>query len=99
MHIVLDACLIVSQHLMRDKSSIFEKYSNLGSLRPQNRIVKLPPGNLQLNVVCFNFTSMLSSLLNDISINKMTNLVVNKNNRFGEYRSSTGNLGEVNSGS
>ena len=42
---------------------------------------------------------MLSSLLNDKSIDKMSNLVVNKNDRFAKYESPTGKLGEVNSGS
>src|SRR5687768_7836626 len=42
---------------------------------------------------------MLSSLLNDKSINKLSNLVVNKNDRFAKYEPPTGKLGEVNSGS
>ena len=54
-----------------------ETYSNLGFLKLQVKHIILPPDNLQLNVICFNFTSMLSSLLNDIFFNKMSNLVVN----------------------
>jgi len=75
-----------------------EIYSNLGFLRPQVKQVTLPPDNLQLNVTCFNFTSMLSDLLNDKSLNKMSNLVVNQNDRFAKYESPNGRLGEVNSG-
>lgn len=74
-----------------------EKYSNLQSLRPQIKLVTLPPDNLQLNVICFNFTSMLSSLMKDKSLNKMSNIVV-KDDRFAKYESPNGISGEVNSG-
>lgn len=60
--------------------------------------VNLPPDNLMFDVTCFNFSSMLSSLMNDKCCNKMSNLVVNSKDPFGKYVSPTGKLGEVNSG-
>ena len=82
-----------------------ENYSNLKPIRPFNKQVLLPNSiddltNTSLhNVVCCNFTSMLISLLQDKNINKMENLVVNKNDPFSKYVSDNGKLGEVNSGS
>ena len=75
-----------------------ERYSNLQNLRLEIKLVTLPPDNLQLNVTCFNFTSMLSDLMNDKSLNKISNLVVNKEDRFAKYESPNGKLGVVNSG-
>ena len=82
-----------------------ENYSNLKPIRPFNRTVILPKSIDDLTdtslhkVVCCNFTSMLISLLQDKNINKMENLVVNKNDPFSKYVSENGKLGEVNSGS
>ena len=41
---------------------------------------------------------MLSELLKDNTLNQMSNLVVNQSDCFGKYISSSGKLGEVNSG-
>jgi hypothetical protein len=60
--------------------------------------VALPPDNLMLDVTCFDFLSMLSALMNDTSLNQMSNLVVNPKDPFGKYVSPSGKLGEVNSG-
>src|SRR5688500_4125982 len=60
--------------------------------------VTLPPKNLKLDVTCFDFYSMLSSLLNNNNLNTLSNLVVNPTDFFAKYISPTGMLGEVNSG-
>ena len=75
-----------------------ENHSNLGDLRPKMKRVTLPPDNLTLDVTCYNFTTMLASLLNDKNLNAMSNLVVNSHDPFTKYVSPNGKLGEVNSG-
>ena len=75
-----------------------EKHSSLNLMQPYIKSVTLPPDNLELNVTCFDFSSMLCSLLNDKELNQLSNLVVNQNDHFGKYISPTGKLGEVNSG-
>src|SRR5687767_4135610 len=75
-----------------------EKHSNLDYLRPKTKQVTLPPDNLVLDVICYDFSSMLSALLNDKEINKLSNLVVDPNDPFAKYVSPSGKLGEVNSG-
>ena len=52
----------------------------------------------KLDVVVFDFPTMLASLFNSPLVNKTEKLVVNPNNRFGKYVSPDGCLGEVNSG-
>ena len=82
-----------------------ESFSNLQSTRPYVKQIALqnsledPSDTTTLNVVCCDFTSMLFSLLQDKSINKKENLVVNRHNYFAKYVSPNGKLGEVNSGS
>jgi hypothetical protein len=66
--------------------------------RPTTIPVSLEPDNLTLDVVVFHFATMLSSLLNCPILNKLENLVVNPNDRFGWYESPDGLLVEVNSG-
>ena len=51
-----------------------------------------------LDVVVFDFPSMLASLFNCPVLNKLENLVVNPNDRFGKYEAPNGVLGEINSG-
>ena len=75
-----------------------EDQNNLKVLRPVLKEVILPNDNLHLHVTCFNFTTMLTELLNDKDLNKMESLVVNRNIRFSKYESDTGKLGEVKSG-
>lgn len=75
-----------------------EKHSNMSCLRPIIKQVILPPDNLMLDVTCFDFSSMLASLLNDTSINQLPNLVINTDDPFGKYISPTGKLAEINSG-
>ena len=72
-----------------------QKSNNLEYLCPNIKNIVLPNDDLNLQVTCFNFTSLLSALLNDSDLNKMSNLVVNKNDK---YQSPSGKLGEVNSG-
>ncbi len=66
--------------------------------RPSILPVTLEPDNLTLDVVVFPFATMLSSLLNCPILNKLDNLVVNPNDRFGRYQSPDGLLDEINSG-
>ena len=75
-----------------------EEINNLNFLRPLTKHVTLPPDNLELDVTCYDFSSMLCSLLNDTNLNQLSNLVVNTSDPFAKYVSPTGNLGEVNSG-
>ena len=57
-----------------------EGYSPLKNIRPHVKQVDLmndlenPSDTTSFNVVCFNFASMLSSILHDKDINKMDNL-------------------------
>lgn len=76
-----------------------EKYSSLNILLPYTHSISLPPDNLILTVSCFDFSSMLCSLLNNKELNQLSNLVVNQTDAFAKYVSPTGKLGEVNSGS
>ena len=82
----------------RSQIAAVEKHNNLLFLCPTIKHVTLPPDNLTLDVTCYDFSSMLSALLNNANINQMSNLVVNTNDPFSKYISSTGKLGEVNSG-
>ena len=66
--------------------------------RPTKVPVCLQPDSLMLDVVVFPFATMLSSLLNCPILNKLENLVVNPNDRFGRFESPGGLLDEVNSG-
>ena len=58
----------------------------------------LPPDNLMLKVTCYDFTSMLSSLMNDKKLNHLSNLIVNPKDPFAKYVSPNDKLGEINSG-
>jgi hypothetical protein len=51
-----------------------------------------------LDVVVFDFPSMLASLFNCPVLNKLENLVVNPRNRYSKFEAPNGLLGEVNSG-
>ena len=50
-----------------------------------------------LDVVVFDFPTMLASLFNCPVLNKLENLVVNPTDRFAKYNAAGGKLGEVNS--
>ena len=67
-----------------------EKQNNLDWLRPEMKRVILPPDNLELDVTCYDFSTMLCALLNNENLNQMSNLVVNPNDPFGKYVSPTG---------
>ena len=82
----------------KNKTVEMQKSSLLEYLRPEFKIVILPKDNLSLQVTCFNFTTMLSELLKDTTLNQMSNLVVNAKDRFSKYISFSGKLGKVNSG-
>jgi len=75
-----------------------ETQNNLDLLRPHMKEVALPPDNLKLQVTCYNFSCMLSALMNDQNLNQVTNLIVNKDDPFAKYVSPNGKLGEINSG-
>jgi hypothetical protein len=78
-----------------------ERFVGMGACRPTEVTVPMYP-NLQpddkLDVVVFDFPSMLASLFECPILNQPENLVVNPNDRFGKYQSPDGRLGEVNSG-
>ena len=82
----------------KNKIMELQKFSNLEFLRPEVKQVVLPKDNLQLQVTCFNFTTMLFELLKDTRLNQMSNLVVNYSDPFGKYTSPSGKLSEINSG-
>ena len=67
-------------------------------LRPYLKAVALTPDNLMLNVTCYDFSTMLSALMNDKKLNQITNLIVNPEDPFAKYVSPNGKLGEINSG-
>ena len=54
--------------------------------------------NNETHITHFDFVGMLFSLLDDKSLNKKENLVVNSDNFFSKYNSPGGRLGELNSG-
>jgi hypothetical protein len=63
--------------------------------RPKITKVSLEPDDIILDVVVFPFATMLSSLLNCPMLNKLENLVVNPDDRYGRCDGEC--LGEVNS--
>ena len=82
----------------KSQIKMIEKHSNLEFLRPTIKKVALPPDNLMVDVTCYDFSSMLSALMNNKDLNQLLNLVVNPKDPFAKYVSPTGKLGEVNSG-
>lgn len=74
-----------------------QKMTNLGSIRPKIAIVKLSDG-MEMPVVKCHFPSMVLSLLNDLELNQLENLVINPLDPFGKYVPPDGRLDEVNSG-
>jgi hypothetical protein len=79
----------------------FEKFVGMEACRPAEVSVSMYPrleADDKLDVVVFDFPTMLASLLNCPILNKLENLVVDPNDRFGKYKSPDGRLGEVNSG-
>jgi hypothetical protein len=97
-------CSVDSYHFQPCPQRYESQIRNLTQLvgvqgcRPTTIPVRLEPDNLTLDVVVFPFATMLSSLLNCPILNKLENLVVNPNDRFGRYESPDGLLDEVNSG-
>src|SRR5688500_9919567 len=75
-----------------------EKANNMNRLRPTTKRASLPPDNLTLDVTCFDFSKMLSALMNNTELNQLSNLIVNPTNPFLKYGLPKGKLGEVNSG-
>jgi len=78
-----------------------ERFVGMTSCRPSQVPVPMYPHLLEddkLDVVVFDFPTMLASLFNCPLLNKNENLVVNPTDRFGKYTSPDGRLGEVNSG-
>ena len=67
-------------------------------LRPIKRTITLRFDNHSIAVVTFNFTAQLLSLFQDLSLNRMENLVVNRTDPFRRYDPPSGHLGEINSG-
>lgn len=79
----------------------FEKMVGMTACRPSRVSVNMyRPDQVEdiLDVVVFDFPTMLASLFNCPVLNKINNLVVNPQDRFSKYESPDGLLGEVNSG-
>ncbi len=79
----------------------FEKLVGMQSCRPTQVLVDMyHPDMLEdkLEVVVFDFPTMLASLFNCPVLNKVNNLLVNPHGRFAKYEVPNGLLGEVNSG-
>ncbi len=71
------------------------------SCRPSHVLVNMYHPDMEdniLDVVVFDFPTMLASLFNCPVLNKLENLVVNPHDRFAKYEAPNGFLGEVNSG-
>jgi hypothetical protein len=78
-----------------------ERFVGMEACRPTEVSVPMYPClqvDDKLEVVVFDFPTMLASLFNCPLLNKLENLVVNPHNRFGKYSSPDGRLGEINSG-
>jgi hypothetical protein len=78
-----------------------EKLVGMQSCRPTRVPVNLFRPDKEediLDVVVFDFPTMLASLFNCPRLNKLENLVVNPNDRFAKYKAPNSKLGEVNSG-
>ena len=82
----------------KNKIMKMQNFSHLEYLRLNFKEVILPKNKLSLQFTCFNFTTLLSELLKDITLNQMSNLVVNTMDRFSKYISPSGKLGKINSG-
>jgi hypothetical protein len=79
----------------------FEKLVGMTAYQPSRVSVNMYcPDMVEdiLDVVVFDFPSMLTSLFNCPVLNKIENLVVNPHDRFYKYNSPDGLLGEFNSG-
>ena len=77
-----------------------EQFVGMTACRPCQVPVPMYPHLLpddKLDVVVFDFPTMLASLFNCPLLNKNENLVVNPYDRFGKYGTPTDKLGEVNS--
>ena len=77
-----------------------EKLVGMQACRPTRVPVNLFRPDLEedlLDVVVFDFPTMLASLFNCPVLNKLENLVVNPTDRFSKYNAAGGKLGEVNS--
>ena len=78
-----------------------EGFVGMKSCRPSQVSVSMyPHQNIddKLDVVVFDFPTMLASLFNCPLVNKLETLVVNPSDRSGKFNSPNGLLGEVNSG-
>ena len=75
-----------------------QKWTNMSGMRPTQVNVTLAGDGLELPVVRFDFISVLLSLFNDTSLNRLENLVIDPANPYGRYVAPDGLLGEVNSG-
>jgi hypothetical protein len=77
-----------------------EKLVGMQACRPTRVPVNLFRPDMEediLDVVVFDFPTMLASLFNCPVLNKLENLVVNPTDRFAKYNAAGGKLGEVNS--
>jgi hypothetical protein len=78
-----------------------EHFVGMEACRPSQVSVSMyPHQNVddKLDVIVFDFPTMLASLFNCPLLNKLENLVINPSDQFGKFESPNGLLGEVNSG-
>ena len=78
-----------------------EKMVGMQSCRPTRVPVDLFRPDMEediLDVVVFDFPTMLASLFNCPVLNKLENLVVNPTDRFAKFKAPNNKLGEINSG-
>ena len=74
-----------------------QDWTQLGDLRPTQKMVTLAKDGFQVPVVCFDFPTVICSLFNDPEVNQLKNLIINQDDPFGKYISPDGKLGDVNS--
>jgi hypothetical protein len=74
-----------------------QEWTQLGDLRPTQKMVTLAKDGFQVPVVCFDFPAVICSLFNDREVNQLKNLVINPDDPFGKYVFPDGKLNDVNS--
>jgi len=74
-----------------------QEWTQLGDLRPTQKMVTLAKDGFQVPVVCFDFPTVICSLFNDPEVNQLKNLIINPDDPFGKYTPLDGRLNDVNS--
>jgi hypothetical protein len=89
------------QGTYRSQIDKLEVWMGMENQRPEEVVVSLPgvDGEDTIKVTRFDFATQLKSLLDDPVLNRDENLVINPEDRFQQYTSPDGRLGECLSGS